>query len=135
MSLYKREYQFGNYLIRLMERSRKEGSSCFRVEEKNEKNVRLVGEYEDFSAAADAVESVAREHGDTLFERPVLEQPHQNDFRCRHGRREGSLMLCELPAGEIGALPVWTNKEDGRVIVTPFWCLHRCTRRGGAGHI
>ena len=132
MSLYKREYQFGNYLIRLMERSRKEGSSCFWVEEKNEKNVRLVGEYEDFSAAADAVESVAR---DTLVERPVLEQPHQNDFRCRHGRREGSLMLCELPAGEIGALPVWTNKEDGRVIVTPFWCLHRCTRRGGAGHI
>lgn len=20
-----------------------------------------------------------------------------------------------------GALPVWTNKEDGRVIVTPYW--------------
>jgi hypothetical protein len=80
MSLYKREYQFGNYLIRLMERSRKDGSSRFRVEEKNEKEQRLVGEYEDFNAAADAVESVAREHGNTLFERPVLEQPHQNDF-------------------------------------------------------
>lgn len=37
MSLYKREYQFGNYLIRLMERSRKDGSSSFRVEEKTKK--------------------------------------------------------------------------------------------------
>ena len=77
MSLYKREYQFGNYLIRLMERI---GRTAHPVEEKNEKEQRLVGEYEDFNAAADAVESVAREHGNTLFERPVLEQPHQNDF-------------------------------------------------------
>lgn len=37
MSLYKREYQFGNYLILLMERSQKDGSSCFRVEEKKRK--------------------------------------------------------------------------------------------------
>ncbi len=57
------------------------------------------------------------------------------EIQCPHGKREGSLVLCEKSAEEIGALTVWINKEDGRIIVTPFWCAERCKLQGGEGHL
>ena len=35
-------------------------------------------------------------------------------------------MLCSLDCATSGAHPDRKTKADGRFIVTPWWCIHKC---------
>ena len=37
-----------------------------------------------------------------------------------------ALMLCSLDCATSGAHPDRKTKADGRFIVTPWWCIHKC---------
>ena len=45
---------------------------------------------------------------------------------CPHGERYQALMLCSLDCATSGAHPDRKTKADGRFIVTPWWCIHKC---------
>ena len=57
---------------------------------------------------------------------PLPMPEEEEHHRCPHGERSQALMLCSLDCETSGAHPDRKTKADGRFIVTPWWCLHKC---------
>ena len=65
-----------------------------------------------------------RQRGDRQMPLPMPEEEELH--RCPHGERCQALMLCSLDCATSGAHPDRKTKADGRFIVTPWWCIHKC---------
>ena len=57
---------------------------------------------------------------------PLPMPEEEENLRCPHGERYQALMLCSLDCAISGAHPDRKAKADGRFIITPWWCLHKC---------
>lgn len=53
----------------------------------------------------------------------------ESRYFCRHGKPDGSLVICDKPCEETGAWPAWATAEKDGYIITPWYCENQCLWR------
>ena len=53
----------------------------------------------------------------------------ESKYFCRHGKPDGSLVICDKAREETGAWPAWATAEKDGYIITPWYCENQCLWR------